>query len=381
MAAPSTLLTCGLIGLPASGKSTLFALLTGLAGRQASTGAGETRRVVRVPDPRVDALVSHFGPKKTTHAQIEIVDIPGLVPGEKGRTAHFLEAVRGSDALIYVLRGFDDGQTGHPGPISELGALEAELTLADLIMVENRIERLENPARKIDGPVHVSRKDTTVHATLCRLRDHLAEGLSFSDFVPRPEEAEVLANLASLSAKPAVWVLNLAEANLGDEAAAGLSQAAGERGVPLVSVSARVEREIAELPPLDAAAFLTDLGLDESGLARLVRAVYSRLGLISFLTTGRDEVRAWTLRRGTAAKVAAGKIHSDIERGFIRVEVIGFTDYVTAVKAAAARPGQGGSANLGERAFVEAKEKALMRLEGKDYIVRDGDILDFRFNV
>ncbi len=364
MVASSYLLTCGLVGLPGCGKTTLFTLLTGPQASAAGR-AGGARRIARVPDRRLDVLASHFVPKKVTPARIEVIDVPGLVPGERNRTAHFLEGVRGADALVFVLR--DD-------PLAELSTLEAELILADLVAVEGRIERLES------GPEgRVSRKDTGVHAVLTRVGDHLGEGKPYADFTPTPEEAEALAHTAFLSAKPAVWVLNVTE-GAGDPESAGcetrLEDLARERGVPLVVISARVEKEIAELPPEEAELFLTDLGLEEPGIARSARAVYERLGLVSFLTTGEDEVRAWTIRRGTAAREAAGKIHSDIERGFIRAEVVAFDDYVAA--AAAAKPGR---ASLGDRAMVAAKEMAVLRLEGKDYVVKDGDIVNFRFNV
>ena len=376
------MLTCGLIGLPACGKSTLFALLTGTPDSQALAASGEMRRVIKVPDPRVGALAALFGPKKVTYAQIEIIDIPGLVPGARSRAAYFLEAVRGSDALIFVLRGFRDGAAGHPNPISELGTLEAEIILADLAMVENRIERLERPARGEETSAHVNRKDRVTHAALGRVRDHLAGGLPYSDLTPTPAEAEALDNLLFLTAKPVVWVLNGAEGDL--RSATGetnLSRAARRRGIPLVVMSAQVEKEIAQLPPGDAALFLADIGLEESGTSRLARAVYERLGLISFLTIGEDEVRAWTIRRGLGAREAAGKVHSDIERGFIRAEVIGFGDYAALAAVKGGPGGKRGSTNPGERLLAVAKEKALLRLEGKDYLVRDGDIIDFRFNV
>lgn len=394
------MLSCGLIGLPGCGKTTLFTLLTGPSAGSAFA-ATQTRRVAKVPDERVDTLARHFAPKKTTYAQIEVTDVPGLVPGERSRTAHFLEAVRGSDALVYVLRD---------NPAAELATLEAELILADLAAVEGRIERLETGP---DG--HVSRKDAAVHATLVRVRDHLGEGKPFSDLSLGPAEAEALAHTAFLSSKPVVWVLNAGEDELpgsaGRAAGAGnadaacrsatgdaLGEAARSRDVPLVAVSALVEKEIAELPPAEASAFLADLGLEEPGIARLARAVYEKLGLISFLTAGEDEVRAWTIKRGMSAKAAAGKIHSDIERGFIRAEVVAYGNYLKAAEAVgggpggngagggtagggAAAAGRSGSSSLGERAMVTAKEKALMRLEGKDYVVQDGDIVNFRFNV
>ncbi len=398
--APQTLLTCGLVGLPGCGKTTLFALLTGPAETSAFSGA-QTRRVARVPDRRLDTLAAHFRPKKVTYAQIEVIDVPGLVPGEKSRTAHFLEAVRGSDALVYVLRD---------NPPAELSTLEAELILADLAAVERRIQRLEA------GPAgRVSRKDAAVHASLVRVRDHLGEGRPYSDFAAAPEETEALAHTGFLSAKPVVWVWNVAEGDLATAAReSGLEGAARDRGAPLVIISAQVEKEILQLPPEEAGPFMADLGLEEPGIARLARAVYERLGLVSFLTAGDDEVRAWTIRRGATAKAAAGKIHSDIERGFIRAEVVAYEDYLAAATAAggAVRPaaagktgtaankagaaagkagaaankagaaaGKAGAVSLGERALVAAKEKALLRLEGKDYVVRDGDIISFRFNV
>ena len=370
------MLSCGLIGLPGSGKTTLFTLLTGPAEGQTSSST-QARRVARVPDPRVDTLAAHFAPKKVTYAQLEVTDIPGLVPGERSRTAHFLQAVRDSDALVFVLR---------ENPLSELATLEAELILADLAAVKGRIQRLEGGPQ---GRGRTGRRDETVYAGLVSVRNHLNQGRPAGELEPTPAEAEALEPMGLLSAKPVVWVHNADEENLGAQTGPppALADAAHRRGVPLVVVSARLEKEIAELAPDEAAAFLADLGLKEPGIARLARAVYERLGLISFLTAGKDEVRAWTIRRGTTAKAAAGKIHSDIERGFIRAEVLSYPDYLIAAQAAfgpsetARGAATVGSAAVGERALVLAKEKGLVRLEGRDYVVQDGDIINFRFNV
>ncbi|RJQ04926.1 MAG: redox-regulated ATPase YchF [Bacillota bacterium] len=371
------MLTCGLVGLPGSGKSTLFALLTGLHDVPPPGGSVEGRRVAVVPDRRLDLLAEHFRPKKTTHVQLEFVDIPGLMPGERSRTVHFLDAVRATDALVLVLRGFAHGPGGPGGqgadPLVELDTLEAELILADLAMVETRIER------------------SGATAAVERVRDHLGEGRPFSDLALGPDERDALAHTSFLSAKPVVWVLNVAEGDLSPAPpagttgpVAGLKRAAQARGVPMVVVSAELEREIAGLGPDDAATFLADLGLGEPGTARLARAVYGSLGLISFFTTQGSEVRAWTVRRGTRVKEAAGKIHSDMERGFIRAEVISFDDYaaVAAGLAETGRPDAGrGPSSPGNRILVAAREKALVRLEGRDYEVRDGDIVSIRFNV
>jgi len=375
------LLTCGLVGLPGSGKSTLLALLAGPGDPPRPGKAGETRRVVTVPDPRLDAIGRHFAPRKVVHARLEVIDIPGLVPGERGRTAHFLEGVRASDALVFVLRGFYPGGAGSPDPAGELATLESELIFADLAMVEGRIERLE--AGK--GP---KREETALHRLLCRLRDILGEGTPMRSVSLDDEEPELLAHTQFLSSKPAVWVLNVAEGELaGAAAASGLAELARERGVPLVVISAKVEREITELGPEDARLFLEDLGFDEPGTARLARAVYERLGLISFFTIGKDEVRAWTIRRGTRAREAAGKVHSDMERGFIRAEVLSFADYGRAAGGVLGPEGEAdrgagpGVSSPGDRILVAARELGLMRLEGRDYEVADGDIITFRFNV
>jgi len=381
------LLTCGLIGLPGSGKTTLFALLAGPEGAPPPGRAGEARRVVTVPDPRLDTLGAHFIPREVIHARIEMVDIPGLVPGERSRAAHFLEGVRGSDALIFVLRGFDDtGGADRPDPAAELGTLETELIFADLAMVENRIAKLE-------GSKGLRKQDAPLHGVLCRVRDLLGEGTPLRSITLEEDDKEVLAHADFLSSKPIVWVLNVAEDELATAAgASGLDRAAGERGVPLVTISAQVEREIAELEREDARLFMEDLGLDEPGTARVARAVYERLGLISFFTVGDDEVRAWTISRGTRAREAAGKIHSDMERGFIRAEVVSFADYLKAAeavpgpsgaRAAAPATGAGGPPGSapGERILAAAREQGIMRLEGRDYEVADGDIITIRFNV
>lgn len=376
------MLTCGLVGLPGSGKTTLFAILSGSGAAPTALtdrGSGATRRVVTVPDSRIDLLARDYRPEKTIHAQLELVDIPGLIPGERARAAHFLEAVRGSDALIYVMRGFAEpgleGAGDPAAPLRELQVLEAELILADLVMLERRIEKLEAAG-------NVRRQDQPLHDLLGRLRDQLSEGVPFSEVKLNEVDAALLAHTDFLSAKPAIWVLNVSEADLPTAAErSGLAALASERRVPLVTISAQVEREIAELAPGDADLFLADLGLDQPGVSRVIRAVYERLGLISFFTVGDDEVRAWTIRRGTRAREAAGKVHSDLERGFIRAEVIAFADYLVAAEAAVAAPAGRGTASLGDRAEVLAKDKGLTRLEGRDYEVKDGDIVCVRFNV
>lgn len=360
------MLTCGLVGLPGSGKSTLFALLAGPGGAPPPGRAGVARRVVAVPDPRLDLLAADFAPRKPVHTQLEVLDVPGLVPGERARTLHFLEAVRGADALIFVLRGFASGpETANPA--GELDTLEAELILTDLAVVERNIERLEG--RRTGS---VRRQDAPLHAVLCRVRDRLADGAPYREVALREEERALLAHFDFLSGKPAVWVLNVAEDQLETAAErSDLAALADRRGVPLVTVSAQVEKEIAELPEDDAALFMADLGLDEPGSARVIRAVHRRLGLISFFTVGDREVRAWTIRAGTRAREAAGKVHSDMERGFIRAEVLAFADY------ARVRTDAGG----GDRAMAAARDKGLVRLEGADYRVEDGDIIHYRFNV
>jgi GTP-binding protein YchF len=339
------MLEVALVGLPGSGKSTLFRLLTGLA---PSTRPEPVKGVADVPDPRLAALAKIFRPRKVTPAQIAFVDVPGVSPGSAaGASRRFLADIRDVDALVHVLPAFD----AEHDPLEAALALDLELTVADLEAVERRLERLRQQKRR---PT-----DAAERAALERLREALGEGRPAAAVPLSAEEERLIAGFGLLTKKPILYVLNVA----GElEAAPAFRREADARGWHVLLMSAALEAEIAELPEEARGEFLADLGVAEPGIDRLCRSAYERLGLISFLTAGEDEVRAWPIPRGTTAREAAGKIHSDIARGFIRAEVVAFDDLVAA-----------GS-------LARARELGTWRLEGRDYVVQDGDVITFRFN-
>ncbi|MHB1420510.1 MAG: redox-regulated ATPase YchF [Bacillota bacterium] len=362
-------LTCGLIGLPTVGKTTFYNLLTragvetsGFMTGKASANVG----MATIPDPRIDFLVDIFHPRKTAYAQLQVIDVPGLVPGSsgiKGTGNEFLNAVRDVDALIHILRVFENPQVIHVDGavdiIRDLETVNLELLLADLELVEKRIERIQNAKKK--------QKEQEIElVALKKCREALEAEKYIHQLDLLPEEREVLRNIIFLTEKPLLLALNVDE----DQMAAGsfprkddIIAYGREHQIPLVEICAKVEAEIAQLGDEDRQLFMEEMGITEPGIQRLARAVYQHLGLISFFTVGEDEVKAWTINGGLDARRAAGKIHSDIERGFIRAEVVAYEHF----------------RELGSMARV--KEKGLTRLEGKDYIVRDGDIINFRFNV
>jgi GTP-binding protein YchF len=355
----------GIIGLAAVGKSTLFHLLTGQSAAP-SGGRAEARvGIARVPDPRVDTLASLFNPKKKTYATVEYVDVPGVAKGE-GAALVDLPALRGVDALLHVVRAFASDVVPHPDgsvdPLRDAKMLELELILADLGAVERRLEKLEANIKKANKA-----EDVAERVLFEKMKEHLEAERPLREIELSEEERRRLRNYSFLSEKPILLVANVGEGEVKDASAlldrSGLRTFASRPKVGLSSVSAPIEAEMADLSPDDARAFREDLGIAEPGLDRVIRTSYELLGLISFLTAGEDECRAWTIRRGTRAQAAAGAIHSDIERGFIRAEVVSFDDLVAAGSLAACR------------------DKATLRLEGKEYEVRDGDVINFRFNV
>jgi hypothetical protein len=355
----------GILGLSQVGKSTLFQLLTGAAALPPG-GRPEPRvGVARVSDPRVERLAEIFRPRKRTLATVEYVDVPGVGKGE-GSALVDLPALRGVDVLVHVVRDFESETVPHPDgsvdPLRDARSLELELILADLGTVERRLERLEAGLRKASRT-----EDAAERALFLRLREALEGERPLREAALTDEERQKLRGYALLSEKPMLVVANLGEAGIRDAArrleASSLAAFAGKPNVALCAVSAPIEAEMAELSAEDAKAFRDDLGLAEPGLDRVIRSTYELLGLVSFLTTGEDECRAWTIRRGTRAPAAAGAIHSDIERGFIRAQVVAYPDLVAAGSIAACR------------------ERGTLRLEGRDYEVRDGDVIEFKFNV
>jgi GTP-binding protein YchF len=355
----------GIIGLSGVGKSTLFQLLTG-SPAPAPGGRPEPRvGIARVPDARLERLTEMFKPKKRTPATVEYVDVPGVAKGE-GAALVDLPALRGVDALVHVVRAFESELVPHPDgsidPLRDVKMLELELILADLGAVDKRLERLDANIKKANRA-----EDVAERAIFVKMKTGLEEEKPLREIELQPEERKRMRNYSFLSEKPVLLVVNLGEGQMRDAAAVlastGLSEWAKRPGTALCPISATIEAELTQLPVEDAKAFMEDLGLREPGLDRVIRTSYELLGLISFLTAGEDECRAWTIGRGTRAQLAAGTIHSDIERGFIRAEVVKFDDLVAA-----------GS-------FAVCRERATLRLEGKDYIVQDGEVVHFRFNV
>jgi GTP-binding protein YchF len=358
-----------IVGLDLAGKTTLFHALTRgqAAGGTAGWGDRSLVAVVEVPDRRMDTLVQMYRPRKVAPAAVEFIDgAGGAATGEKSRFgAQFLTDIRSSDALVHVIRAFDNPAAPVEralDPLADAKQLAYELILADLDLVEKRLERLEKQAKgKPKGTGGTPEADV-----LPRVRDHLEAELPVAALTLSAQEREALQHLEFLSDKPMVLVANLAEDDLGHSELpllTPLREHAERMRTPLLDVCAKVEAEVAQLPPEEEQSFLEALGVSESGRYRLIRTVFDLLGLISFFTVGEDEVKAWTIRRGDNAVTAAGKIHSDLARGFIRAEVIPYESLIAAGDEKAAR-------TAGQ-----------FRLEQKNYVVKDGDILHIRFSV
>ncbi len=362
-------LTCGIIGLPMVGKTTFFNLLTGAGAETSAFFSGKTATNtghVYIPDERVDYLAHMFKPKKTTYAQVEIIDIPGLARGAaqgKGSGNEFLSAVRDADLLAQIVRAFDNPDVLHTEEgidiLRDIATIETELLFADLQLIETRLSRINaGSKKKLEHPLE--------EATLKKCQELLLEEKPLKLLELNEEESEALRHITFLTNKPMLIVVNVDEKQLASgeyPQRAEVEAYCAAQGYELLTVCAKSEEEIEQLPPEDRELFLAELGVTESGVSRMAKALYRQLGLISFLTAGPDEVKAWTIRKGLNARKAAGKIHSDIECGFIRAETVAFDDLAAAGSMAAAR------------------EKGAFRLEGKEYIVADGDIINFRFNV
>ena len=342
----------GLVGYAQTGKTTLFDALTGQH-KHGAAARGVNLGAIKVPDPRVDALAAIFHPKLTTHAEMHFVDVPGPAKKGSGLDAEALRAIAEVDAFCLVVRGFPAFDGTPAAPERELADFDAELVLHDLGIVEKRLERL---ARE-------HKQGSSEHHELERLHAHLDPGQPLRTMRWSDAEEKELAHFAFLSRRPLLAVVNVAEGDAAAPPPPAVVEAARGRGSEVLSLCATLEAEIADLPPADQPDFLASLGLAEPARARFIRAAYHLVDLVSFFTVGEDEVRAWPTRRGDKAPRAAGRIHSDLERGFIRAEVMHYGDFM-AVKSEA-----------------RARQEGKLRLEGKEYAVQDGDIMNFRFAV
>ncbi|MCL2498571.1 MAG: redox-regulated ATPase YchF [Symbiobacteriaceae bacterium] len=355
----------GLIGLPLSGKTTLFNLLCGSNAATSSFFSGRSEAnfgIAKVPDPRLDWLGELYHPRRTVYAQIEVTDLPGLYHGERSSGNSFLQAVRQVDALVHVARAFAGNVEHVDGSVNfmrDVDKVQVELLIADLDLIERRLQRI------ISGK-KVTPEQKAEMGLLEACREALEKEQPLATIGLTPAEELTLSHYGFFTQLPQLLVLNLDEKQLRQGNCPGqeeVEQWAQERGFTVLTVSAALEEEIARLPASERTPFLQDLGVTSPGAARLAQGMYALLNLISFFTVGEDEVKAWTIRAGLDAKRAAGKIHSDLERGFIRAETAAYNDLYA----------HGSMAKL--------REKGLLRLEGKDYIVKDGDIMNIRFNV
>lgn len=359
----------GVTGLSNSGKTTVFNALTGLGIETTvypTTGGQPNHGVVRVPDVRLEKLSGIFRPRRTTFSTVEYIDYIGLTKGDMKQNRSVAEFIKDADAILHVVRAFEDDSVAHPlggvDPLRDAAAVEVEFILGDMELVERRLESIELSEKR------GKRTEEDEKLALLKCREALDSEKALRDVGFSEDELRAMRHLQFMSMKPEVVVINMAEGDLGTSRAAELESRTleyygGRPSVRVLAMGGKAEMEIAELPPGDRGSFLQDLGIKEPALEKLIHVSYELLGLISFFTVVGNEARAWAVRKGTDALHAASKVHTDIQRGFIRAEVVAYDDFI-------ALGGMGA-----------AREKGLLRLEGKHYEVKDGDIINFRFNV
>ena len=364
-------------GFSNSGKTTVFNALTGLnlpATTYPTLISAEVDPhvgVVKIPDHRINKLSSVYKPKKTTYAAVEYIDYLGIASGgDAAQNSKVFNLIKDADAIVHIVRAFEDDAVVHPlgkiDALRDVKAFETEIIFGDLEFVEKRLERMEEASKK------GKKQDEAGKRLLLKCKKALEDEISLRDIEFNEEEKKIMLPYQFLSVMPEIIVLNIDEKDLNSEKVKNLQQEIetyfkkkGQSAVPpVLALCGKIEMEIAQLSQDEAKAFLDDIGIAEPAMNRLCRVSYETLGLISFFTVGEDEVKAWTIKNGANAHKAAGKIHSDIEKGFIRAEVIGFDDF-----------------GLSDESMVKGKEKGLVRLEGKTYLVKDGDIINFKFNV
>ena len=365
------MLKCGIVGLPLSGKSTVFNVITRAGAEVKPYASGKTepnRALVNVPDKRFDKLVEIFKPRSEKPADVEFVDLAGL-SRDAGKGAglgnSFLSFVSESEALLHVVRVFGNSSVPHPensiDPLRDWHIVEAELIYRDLGVISNRLSRLdEKKAKKKLTP-----QESAELGLLKELESHLLEEKPLREYPLTDEQKRALSGFAFLTLKPELVVLNLDDTQTGKvPELAGLESELAAKGMESIRVYGATEMELEQLEPEDRAEFMKDLAITEPGRERLIHEAYKLLGLISFFTSGSDEVRAWTLREGSTAVDAAGTIHSDLARGFIRAQVVSYEDFIA-----------------NNASIAQCRDKGVLRLEGKEYIVKDGDMIEIRFNV
>ncbi len=365
-------LTLGIIGFSKSGKTTIFNTLTRGSAETSAYGSNQTPNIgtVKVPDPRLDRLTEMFSPKKTTPATVEYTDVAGMAKGAAQTGAlPGMNLIQRVDALVHVVRAFEDANLPHPegkvDPIRDLQTMDLELNFSDMAIIEKRLPRLDESIKKIkagpDREVQQFEKEV-----LIKFNEALTNEIPLRDLDLSEDELKAIRGYQFLTLKPLMTILNLGEEHA-DDAEKMLAEARAAAGnhqrIAVEALRGKIEMELSQLDETEAAEFMGELGIKESGLSKIIHSSYVMLGLMSFLTAGEDEVRAWTIKNNTQALKAAGEIHSDIERGFIRAEIVSYDDLLKA-----------GS-------FVEAKKLGVYRSEGKTYTMKDGDIVNFLFNV